>query len=170
VKKPLHGAILRALEAMLRKPSARPDREDAIITVILKVLAWETEEAPTEPSEPSVEEQGQRYAARAVQRVLIGMLQDGARYELRADLNTFARPLDPSNKNGNELLRLSEQLFAELSEADGDLLRAYFAGTDYYRQETQCQRLSPGAARVRVFRILKKLRERGQRMAAGRTT
>lgn len=125
---------------------------------IARVLEWEE----TGVDRSMHEAVARRYASRAVQNLLID------RFRSRAALDSVGADASPPPESNdwshNELAQLSEQLMGELAEPQRDLLRAYFAGSDYFREESTRQGLSAGTARVKIHRMLKRLRERGLRL------
>lgn len=159
-QKPVLDALVELLggsSAIGRQP-ASPDREDAVMEAIVRVLEWEVDS--TERSIHATV--ARRYASRAVQNILIDRFRND-RSEPSESIDSSPGPSEwPSEASqSNPLSEISTQLMNELDERQGDLLRAYFAGSDYFHDESVRQALSPGAARVRIHRLLKHLRERG---------
>jgi hypothetical protein len=159
--------VIDALVSLLRSFShaAREspyDRADAAMDALLRVLAWEDDDAVR----TSDAQLAHAYAARAVQNLLIDeyrrespMREGGA-----ASLPTVVEQQSPQAPIA--LIEMSERIFAELSEREQDLLHAYFAGPEYFHEEATHQALKPGTARVQIHRLLKRLRMRGASLLA----
>lgn len=167
--RPARELVLTALTALLAKRgrprwASRFDAEDAIMDAVLRVLQWESDAPETMPAEEAA---ARRYAARAVENLLIDQLRQTQRQPPSAQaVEQLPSAESTEEDEDNLLLGISERLLAELADQQRELLRAYFAGSDYFREESTRQQLSPNAARVRIHRLLRRLRERGERLAS----
>jgi RNA polymerase sigma factor (sigma-70 family) len=158
-REPVLSALMALLSTNIRpKWAARVDAEDAIMDAVLRVLEWEAETPEEAPDETAA---ARKYAARAVQNILIDRFRERQRQPISSQPIQDLPAADPPAAKYSALLEISEQLLDELPTEQRDLLRAYFAGSDYFREESIRQRLTPNAARVRIHRLLQRLRKRG---------
>lgn len=171
---PLHNrppvareTLLRALVAMLPHASVRGDlgftedaREDAVMEAILRVL--EAEERDPEPS-ATADRVARRYASRVVHNLLVD--------RFRRERHLPTQPLDdvtdlpagsaePGTGRPSVKRRRAIALLGDLSTDEQALLSAYFLGSDAFRDEVRRLGITEGAARVRVHRLIKRLRDR----------
>jgi DNA-directed RNA polymerase specialized sigma24 family protein len=127
---------------------------------IMRVLEWEV----TAIDRSMHEAVARRYASRAVQNLLIDRFRARLTVDALGIERIYPDPDTPAwRAEGHPLEQISDRLMSELDEQQSDLLRAYFAGSEYFREESVCQGLSAGTARVKIHRMLKRLRERGRR-------
>ena len=155
-----HGPVLLALVELLGYPRG-PDQEDALMDTILRVLEREVEGDVVGADLKSV--LARRYAVRALQNQLITQWRARRRLEpLRADVSHTP---EAAYELGELEKALLIELQRELPQADQALLGAYLNGKETFRTEFERQGISPGNARVRVHRVLKRLRERGRGLA-----
>jgi len=169
--RPARDTVLSALTALLVKNVGsrlgnRFDTEDAIMEAVLRVLEWED----SAPETLSLEDAAARsYASRAVQNILIDRFRAQTRDAVvSSDLSKLpAAGAGEEEPQANALLDVSARLLDELAEAQQDLLRAYFAGPELFREESIRQQLTPNAARVRIHRLLQQLRKRAGGLVLG---
>ena len=165
-RRPSRQALLDALVALLPTVSHRRDiggtpeaREDALMDAILRVLQAEEDTAALTTVEERV---GRRYALRIVHNALIDRFRRDARLPTTPlDEAETTEPTDSSSPESGRRA-LAGELLGELSHEDQAVLHAYLSGADAFREELAHRGISPGAGRVRVHRMLKKLRTRSE--------
>lgn len=167
--RPARDTVLSALTALLSKKvgsrlANRFDTEDAIMEAVERVLSWEDSATETLSLEDAV---ARSYASRAVQNILISRFREQTRdAQVSSDLSKLpAAGGGEDEPQANALLDISQRLLDELAEPQQDLLRAYFAGSELFREESIRQNLTPNAARVKIHRLLQQLRKRAGGLA-----
>jgi DNA-directed RNA polymerase specialized sigma24 family protein len=142
----------------LLRSARSADREDALMDTILRVLESEVEGHIVGAELKS--ELARRYALRALQNQLIAQWRTRRRLEPLHD--NIAKPPETTYEFGEFEKSILAELQRELQPSDRALLAAYLQDRETFRTEFERQGISPGAARVRVHRVLKRLRERGR--------
>jgi len=143
------------------------EREDALMDAILRVL-----EARTEPSMGAhpVDGAARRYALAVVENQLLDRFRKERSHAmglLEAEPMTVPREESPPTPRLAQLATIAQTLLASLKEDDRLLLEAYFDGEEALADARERLNLKPGAARTRVCRLLKALRERSSALVPG---
>jgi len=155
-RRPPREPLLRALLSLFASAHAA-DREDAIMDAILRVLEWEEAE-----STDMADAAARAYASRMVENLLLDKFRREARSPIdsRAPFNAAqtATPDDTEFVTSHDVEARAEAILEDVEQPDRELLYAYFAGSEFFRDEVHRQCLRAGTARVRIHRLLKRLK------------
>lgn len=180
--RPRTSEVLNALVDLLPHVGQRNDlgfsfndREDALMDAILSVLEREhsldrSSDIVKTQNDAITTDTARRYALRMIRNRLLDAYRRSRRN--RAFLGELAERLVASNSDQDGPLDQARDtqaaapthlparaMIASLSGRDSRLLLAYLSGEPAWTYEIEAQSLQRGAARVRIHRVLKRLRE-----------